>query len=411
MLISYKTRNFCSFAEEAEFELLAPANKVKKRFPDNYTTIKPGYDILKTAVIIGENAGGKTNFINSLSFFKTLFEDNKPKKAYRSLINANNLVSSRSEQQNTQQYFEITVIGNSGTIYHYILILDEFSIVQEYFSYKETRNSTEKLILFVKRDTVNINKDSHEINMRFQIDINHCAEELKNILNNKSSFQIYSSLFISKLAILGDPHSLEFVDWVNNNLIVESKRFNYDLYKDIENEDDDLRILNDPRFLNIARMVDYSISEIKIDKDRPFSKSILIRKTDDGFAFSRELDMDSAGVGEFFAWAVQLFRVVYENKTVFADEMDRVINPILAERMIAFVNGTEHKGQFIFSSHNVLHLDLKNYMKEQIYFVTKDREHLNSELYALADFPEIRYDTTKIYEFYMKGILGGTAFE
>ena len=44
-------------------------------------------------------------------------------------------------------------------------------------------------------------------------------------------------------------------------------------------------------------------------------------------------------------------------------------------------------------------------MKEQIYFVTKNKEDLNSELYSLADFPEIRYETTKIYEFYMKGIL------
>ena len=131
----------------------------------------------------------------------------------------------------------------------------------------------------------------------------------------------------------------------------------------------------------------------------------------DGRDFSRELEMDSGGVGEFFAWAVQLFRVVYEDKIIFADEMDRVINPILAERMVAFINGKKHRGQFVFSSHNVLHLDLRNYMKEQIYFVTKNRDNLNSELYSLADFPEIRYETTKIYEFYMKGILGGTAFE
>ena len=74
-------------------------------------------------------------------------------------------------------------------------------------------------------------------------------------------------------------------------------------------------------------------------------------------------------------------------------------------------NGKNHFGQFIFTTHNVLHLDLKNYMKEQIYFVTKDIETLESELYSLADFPEIRYETTKIYEFYMKGILGGTAIE
>ena len=71
----------------------------------------------------------------------------------------------------------------------------------------------------------------------------------------------------------------------------------------------------------------------------------------------------------------------------------------------------QDKGQFIFSTHNVLHLNLKTYMKEQIYFVTKSKDSLTSELYSLADFPEVRYETAKVYEFYMKGILGGTAFE
>lgn len=180
---------------------------------------------------------------------------------------------------------------------------------------------------------------------------------------------------------------------------------------DVMKLDADMHILEDERYLEIFRMVDYSICGIELDKEKPYSKTIIIRKDDKGNLFRRELQMDSTGVREFFAWAVHIFRVVYENKVVFADEMDRVLNPILSDRVIAFVNGAEHRGQFIFSTHNVLHLDLKTYMKEQIYFVTKDRENLTSEMYSLADFPEVRYETTKIYEFYMKGILGGTAFE
>ena len=65
----------------------------------------------------------------------------------------------------------------------------------------------------------------------------------------------------------------------------------------------------------------------------------------------------------------------------------------------------------IWKSYNVLHLNLKTYMNEQIYFVTKSKDSLTSELYSLADFPDVRYETAKVYEFYMKGILGGTAFE
>ena len=46
-------------------------------------------------------------------------------------------------------------------------------------------------------------------------------------------------------------------------------------------------------------------------------------------------------------------------------------------------------------------------MKEQIYFVTKSKDSLTSELYSLADFPDVRYETAKVYEFYMKGIFLG----
>ena len=148
-----------------------------------------------------------------------------------------------------------------------------------------------------------------------------------------------------------------------------------------------------------------------VDNDKPYGKSLVMRKDSDGNEIRRELQQDSTGVREFFAWAVQIFRVVYENRVVFADEMDRVLNPILSDRVVAFINGEEHKGQFVFSTHNVLHLNLKTYMKEQIYFVTKSKDSLTSELYSLSDFPEVRYETAKVYEFYMKGILGGTAFE
>ena len=68
MLLSYKFKNFLSFKDDAEFTMFAPGNKVKNRFPDNYVKLNSGYDVLKNAVIVGENAGGKSNFVRSFSF-------------------------------------------------------------------------------------------------------------------------------------------------------------------------------------------------------------------------------------------------------------------------------------------------------------------------------------------------------
>lgn len=413
MLISYKFKNFCSFDQEAEFDLLAPANKVKSRFPNNYIQADNGYDVLKTAVVIGENAGGKTNFINSLFFLKSLFENNKVVRAHKGLININHLETPSDEKRCTIQGFDIQVVGDTGITYHYKLQIDEYCIVSEEFSYKKEKSSREKEVLFLERHNIDIKPESNttKISVNYDISVKNSKREIEELYARPTHSNENVGLHITKLAILGDEHAIEFIDWMNNRLIVESQSSDYALYREWQNVEEDVRIIEDPRFLDILRMVDYSICDIEVDEEKPFRNSRIIRKTKDGKRLSRELKSDSGGGREFFAWAVQLFRVVYEDKVIFADEMDRVINPILAERIVAFINGKEHRGQFIFSSHNVLHLDLKNYMKEQIYFVTKNRDSLNSELYSLADFPEIRYETAKVYEFYMKGILGGTAFE
>lgn len=413
MLISYKFKNFCSFAETAEFDLLAPGNKVKNRFPDNYVETETGYSVLKTAVLIGENAGGKSNFINSLLFLKSLFADNKVAHSYKSLVNINRLETPSDEKSCTLQEFDMQVLADTGIIYHYRLQIDEYCAVYEEFSYKSDRNSREKVILFLERDNLEVlNVENRKtVKVNYNIAIKNSKREIEELYAQPTHIRENRGLFITKLAILGDEHALEFINWINDRLIVESQSNDYSLYREWQNVEEDIRIIQDSRFLDILRMVDHSICDIEIDEEKPFRNSRIIRKTKDGKCLSRELKGDSGGVREFFAWAVQLFRVVYEDKVIFADEMDRVINPILAERMIAFINGKKHRGQFIFSSHNVLHLDLKNYMKEQIYFVTKNRDSLNSELYSLADFPDIRYETAKVYEFYMKGILGGTVFE
>ncbi len=57
-------------------------------------------------------------------------------------------------------------------------------------------------------------------------------------------------------------------------------------------------------------MVEYSICGIEFDKEKPYSKTIVIRKDENGNMFRRELQMDSTGVREFFSLTVT-FSVLY----------------------------------------------------------------------------------------------------
>lgn len=422
MLLNYKFENFMSFRENAEFSMEAPKSKVKARFPNNFIASEAGIDLLKTAVIVGENAGGKSNFVMSLSFLKSFFTRADAPRSYKNIINTNNSQDFCPQKNQTSQVFTIEILTKETNLYLYHLEVDCSGIVNETFYFKENANKKYKNIFSLQRENCKIvcNKENdctackhcqYEVEYTYHLTIYGSDREIEKALETSVKRESLPGLTITKLALLGNEHAIAFTEWIKNNLCAETNIINYDLYKSMSNEEDDLRILNDERYLEIFRMIDASIIDVKVDPEKPFSKTMIVRQKKDGNSFTRELAQDSSGVREFFAWAVQIFKVVYENKTVFADEMDRVLNPVLSDRVISFICGKKHFGQFIFTTHNVLHLDLKNYMKEQIYFITKNIETLDSELYSLADFPEIRYETTKIYEFYMKGILGGTAIE
>lgn len=423
MLLNYQFKNVMSFKENVEFSLLAPKTKVKQRFPNNFVTSdNSDIDVLKTAVIVGENAGGKSNFVKSLAYLQSFFKETDKAKAYKNMVNNNNRKYCPKESD-TLQSFDIEALIENNGIYQYHLEIDYSGVVKESLNFQTQYKGRRKLIFSVERQkhTINCRDDSDEcaskkechteIIAEYNFKIPDVTKEIKESLGNAINKNKALGLTVTKLALLGNEYAFNFTEWVKISLCPETNIINYDIYKSMRNEEEDLRILHDSRYLDIFRMVDYSIVDLKLDEEKPFSKTLVIRKKQDGNTFATELGRDSSGVREFFAWAVQIFKVVYENKTVFADEMDRVLNPVLSDRVISFICGKDHRGQFIFTTHNVLHLDLKNYMKEQIYFITKDVESLDSELYSLADFPKIRYETTKIYEFYMKGILGGTAIE
>lgn len=416
MLLEYRFKNFRSFKEMAEFNMMAPGTKVKKRFPDNYTSLVDGADVLKTAVVVGENAGGKSNFISSLDYLQYLFANGSQSSG---TINANNIKGDCPFDMELVQEFILKILAENGQVYLYALKIDAIGVLEETLSIVEKRKKIR--IFHVEREFEETcrtegcreNCGNHykaQVALKYKIQLPEADHGLKKVME-KSTENTGEGVFALKLAIIGDKHARALVDWVTKRLYAETVPVNYDLYRSMKKEEDDFRIIRDEKYLEIFQMVDYSIVGIKLDEEQPYTDSLVIRVKEDGSYFTKKLKEDSSGVREFFAWAVQIYRVVYEDKVVFADEMDRVLNPVLSDRVISFINGKEHHGQFVFTTHNVMHLDLRTYMKEQIYFVTKGKESLNSELYSLSDFPEVRYETSKIYEFYMKGILGGTAFE
>ncbi len=423
MLVSYKFRNFTSFREEVEFSLLAAKSKVKNRFPNNFITTSMGESILKTSVIVGENAGGKSNFVRSLKYLQFILEDPQNARTIQALVNQNNIQDKCHKNNNTHQIFEIEFMVVGEKFYRYCLEIDSWGVCGEKLEISKKQGGKYKLLIKLEREELsstcvenregecNDTECDMESSHKYSLFVNDFDVEIEKQLKMIVKGENNSGIFINKLAVLGYEHAMIALDWMKNHLQPVSKEVGTNFYNTIKNEEKNLAIMKDSRFFEIFKMVDYSICDIEVDDENPLTDTVIVRRNSTGNVLRRKISMDSSGVREFLAWSITIFKVVFEGKTAIVDEMDRVLNPILSDRVIAYINGTKHRGQFVFTTHNIFHLDLKKFMKEQIYFITKDSSSLESEMYSLSDFPDIRYETTKIYEFYMKGILGGTAIE
>ena len=201
MLISFKFNNFCSFNLESEFSMEAPNSKVKTRYPDNYTSTEVDYDLLKTAVIVGENAGGKSNFIGSIKFLKSLMDSNSQVQSVGAYVNTFSFLTDK----NPEQRFEICFISEKEHVYKYCLSIDSKGITGEGL-YKQAKKKGAFACLFsVVRDKSGVyeKKDGK-------------VSELDTVLKNSNNSY---GLFISKLALLGNEDSIETISWFKNILL------------------------------------------------------------------------------------------------------------------------------------------------------------------------------------------------
>lgn len=407
MLISYSLKNFNSFKEKKSFNLYCTNHVVKKRYKENYCS-KNGVDIFKTAIVVGENAGGKTNLFKSLDYLSNFIFSAKD----RTVTSARNVCfyhPSKKENgpnENQEQEFSFDVLIN-GMIYGYFLSLDNIGIINEELTKRHNFRDSKKIIFKATRISVNTLETKFETEYKILL---NGYDNLKEYLDKGEILNKNNGLFINRFSLLGIEEASEFLKWFNNKLQVRINRmpldFMYSFTSDYK-EEDMIDVLKSKEFLEVFKLVDSSIKGIIVDDKKPFQDTLVIRNISKKTITSK-LAFDSSGVCQFFAMAYEIYKVIYQGKTIFADECDSFLNPVLTNRVFNYIYSFDNTGQLILSTHDINHLNFQTFMKEQMFVATKNKETLQSDLYNLCVFKDLRYDSNqKIYEYYLKGLLGG----
>ena len=403
MLLSLKINNCLIYNSEVEFSMRA--NMHYKRFSNNVVSIDDVH-VLKTAVLIGPNNSGKTNFVHIIATLKELMLG-------RDTVLIGNLFSDNPVvelsvvflENGTENLFEIRYdVSKREYVY------ERFAQIQR-DQYKNTR-ITELLV----RDI--LNKNFYSVDTGLDAAMKVAARN--NILIYLVDTEGFPCLNKIKETIISFASKIDVVD-MNNipikktiEMLKASESDHQKIANFVLNADlylDDYKYLTDDDINRVLRA--YNITEIKPQENALRSAASLTEMLHLASVYKGVMVpsvlFDSTGTKKMAALASYVIEALENGRILVVDELDNSLHFRLTRAIIAlFNNELNRDAQLIATVHDISLLDCqKLFRKEQIWFTHKDRD--NAYLYSLADFTAEKSgvrDTSDLIEKYRKGVFG-----
>ena len=391
MIIQFSVENFRSILEPATLSMVVSPLKDSKVESDDVMFGVEGLDLnlLKSAVLMGANASGKSNVIKSLDFFKTYIID-----SFKS-IQAGEEIGVESfrlntESANSPSSFEmIFIIADSQ--YRYGMDVSRDAVRGEWLYRKACRKRAKEVELFY-REGENI-----KVHPTFSI--------AADLVNRKMIRR--NALLLSAAAQFNDPTAVQIIDWLGGTTILscsdEEKMWNMAV---THLDDTEMR----RRIVEFSKFADLGIEDIEKSDNHILSRHMQydsegVPNGDAVFPFQ---SMESEGTIKYFSMAYPIIKALDNGSRLVIDEFDSKLHPVLTNRIISLFNSRDtnpHNAQLIFTAHDSNLLSSGLFRRDQIWFTRKDRLGATS-LYSLSDY-KVRSDAPFERD-YLSGKYGAT---
>lgn len=418
MLIEFNIENFLSFKDYTSLSMVAA--KSFKEYKESHLIKKEGnINLLKSAIIYGNNASGKSNLLEAMGFMKqtvlnsfrdALMENNEHKFPLEKFaLNTQTLEDS--------SFFEIIFIHNQRK-YRYGFEIDYDRIIAEWLFH-----TTTKEVYLFKRDLqkIEINKSAFKEGLGKEEDVK------ENVL------------FLSLLATFGKGISTSIVEWFKSLSFVNGihdrghKRYTIDKLKSDKQFFN--WVLHFVKYLEIANLAttEEDLDEINWDmlKEKGKDEEIINLftsiqkiqskqpKRDQLITYHRKYDsnnvlvdtvpfkfdkQESDGTKKILYLLGPWYDALQNGKVLIIDELDSRLHSHLTLRLIDFFHRfNQTNAQLICAVHDISLLNKETYRRDQIWFVEKNQFGA-SELVSLGDF---KTDTVRNKSAFAKNYLEG----
>ena len=425
MIVNFTIKNFRSFKEETVFSLEASGSKGKS---DNVAEVetKNGkkFRLLKTAVIYGANASGKSNVIRAYWSFRQLIAASFRYDVNDEIVLAEPFeLSYETESEPTE--FTLNFIAWDKQQYIYSIAISKIEgIIEETLKYYPEK--TQKLIyrrrgrkiLSKNPDFFKGKNDVESINPKrlFLSELGNSGdvfwEELRNyfivgssVLNSSANGMVHRMTENAKRIF----ESNEAGAIAIKNKVIKLVQLSDLGIKGLELVEEEQVVKPDTNALNEQ---DESYSGIRKQKrfktyHDVYDKNNVIGK--------KQFDLIKQGSTGTFALVglsteILLSLSLPHGRPIWIDEIDNSLHPYLCRFLISLFNhpkSNPYNAQLIFATHETTLLDRNNFRKDQIWITSKDKFG-STKLYSVYDLDvEGLRDDVPFDKWYMSGKFGG----
>lgn len=397
MILEIRISNFFSIKDEVIIDFRAANIKsANAKALKNNVFEQDNSDVLKTLIIYGANASGKSNIIKAIRFCNAM------------------VFESHNHNENTIYNFipfKFENYNNKPSTYFIRFVLND---IEYEYSFSMTRTSiiTESLYYYPKGRIKEIftRNEKQGKTKKEKYTFTDIIKRPFDVAENTSD----KSLYISRASQMDRDLAKEIFNYFNKTFVLNYLGFGISAIENITN-------LNKQQLIDALKIADSDIEEVKIKVLKKSGKNIhadlssmtlkvedvvqdhlqikTYHKTNPGVAFDF-LTEESQGTIKLFFIMLTLLDVIKNNKVLLIDEIEESLHPKIIEYIFNLFRAGE-KAQLLCTTHNTQFLDLKKFRKDQIYFVNKSMSGA-SDLYSLYDFSDFR-DTMDLEKAYMQG--------
>ena len=395
MLIQFSAKNYLSFKDEQTLSLTMAKGGELVNSNTFRSNLSAPAGLLKTAVIYGPNASGKSNLLAALVAIKRIVTDSATEwQRGKELPVIPFLLDEMSAESPSE--FEIVFVAD-GVRYQY-----GFAATSE-------RVHEEWLLAFPKVKPQRwFTRIWNEKMNTYEWEMGNSFTGQKQIWQNATRS---NALFLSTAVHLNSEQLQPIFDWFNNNLRATSFSGSYQELEFTSSRCKDSNELK--KVVEYLKVADLGIDDISVKAERISAKHLpdnmpeeakiyflekeidanvfdirTIHKTNQGNTVIFNFSLESEGTQKFFALAGPIIDTLENGYVLIIDELHSNFHPKMVRFLVDLFHDEKtnpNNAQLIFTSHETSILSQELFRRDQIWFCEKNKEQATI-LYPLTDF-------------------------